>query len=194
MRWLSAASVSSVLGIPGASSWSPSSSRRAGSGFVTERQRDPRLRPSLGARHRTRGSTAMRLAIRRNSQHADRQRQRLHIAVHRRAQRLRIRPAAAGGPPKERVPRPPANAGQDRTLPPDAAALARRAAPRRERLQSSNTSSTLSRALQRAAPTPRAPAPNARPRVPRDPKPPCPQRHAPGHYRLRYDRLDTKAR
>ncbi len=83
--------------------------------------------------------------IRPASLDADRQRQRLHQPVHRRAQRVRIRPAATRHPPEERVPRAPPDPGQDRTVPPDPAALAQ-ARPTARTIAELATASSISSA------------------------------------------------
>ena len=82
-------------------------------------------RPAAGSRATTwwpvhGGGRAARLARR----DADRQRRGLHIALHRRPQRLRVPPRVSRHPPEERLARSSPDAGQDRALPPDPQALA----------------------------------------------------------------------
>jgi transposase InsO family protein len=107
---------------------------------------------------------------------------RLHQPVHRRAQRVRVCPGAARGPPEERISGAPADAGQDRTLSPDPAALARGPAAGRQHRGAARPAPRVPRALQasgdRTAPcTAEPPAtPTARPRKP----PPPPTDTAPG--------------
>jgi transposase InsO family protein len=108
---------------------------------------------------------------------------------------LRIRPPTTRRQAEERIPRPSPNPGQDRAVPPDPATLAQgpadspdapRAPATARRVQAHYNERRPHRALHRRTPgevyraTPKAlPASNG---------------HAPGHYRLRYDRLDPKGR
>ena len=108
--------------------------------------------------------------IRAASLDADRQRERLHQPVHRRAQRVRIRPAATRHPPEERVPRTSPDPRQDRTFPPNAATLARGQANGTNDRRARTAARSVPRALQRTPPTPRPPTKNAGAGIPRHPQ------------------------
>ena len=90
--------------------------------------------------HVHRGRRRARLARR----HAHRQRVGLHVALHRRPQRLRVPARLPRHPPEERGARPSPDPGQDRALPPDPQALARAAAGGRSTSPSCRPSSTPS--------------------------------------------------
>ena len=95
---------------------------------------------------------------------------------------------------EERLTRTPANPRKDRTLPPDPETLARRAARPRPPSPNCNASSTGSATTTtNTAPTAAttAPPPATPTGQPRKPSPPAPRE---GHYRLRYDHVDTNGK
>ena len=129
---------------------------------------------------------------RRSGLHADRQRPRLHRPLRRRPQRVRIPPAAARRPGRRTAsPGHPQTQGKierfhqtlKRWLPPDPRPTTRPSCKASSTSSATTTTST--------APTARSTAHPGR-RLPRHPEGrPTGNGHAQGHYRLRYDRLDT---
>ena len=116
----------------------------------------------------------------------------LHRAAHaRRTERAGTRLCPARHRAEERPTQPPARPREDRTLPPDPETLADRPTPAHHPRRAPSPARRVPRALQPAPPPPRP-----RPRHPR-PTPTAPPQsrsppaaRTPGHYRLRYDRLD----
>ena len=123
--------------------------------------------------------------------HAHRQRRDLHLALHRRPQRLRAPARLARHPSAERGTRTSPDPGQDRALPPDAEALARAAARRADPRRAAGPARYLPARLRRGAT-----APGHRPTdpgrgLPGDAEGPARRSAAPGAtFRLRYDTVD----
>ena len=112
------------------------------------------------------------------SLNTDRQRPRLHRALRRREERLRIPPRRLGHHPEERQRRPPADPGQGRATPPDPETLARSTTTSRHPGPAPNPTRQVPRPLQQQA-TPPCPRPRAhqQPPTPRYPRPAPPSTH-----------------
>jgi transposase InsO family protein len=123
--------------------------------------------------------------------HADRQRPGLHRPLRRREERLRVHPRRAQGHPEERQTEPPADPRKSRTPPPDPETVAGRQPPattlaelqaQLDRFREIYNNTRPHRSLDRATP---ASVCTTLPKATPSDQPTA------GHYRLRYDRVDT---